>query len=421
MDPAATSVSKHVRVVGAAPTHEVALPEIDNAPTYDAPVLDRIGGVVRDQSWLPIVAALAGGGLTAARAMGSDHGALRRVAGPIGGALAGAALAIGGGVLVGRLFGGEAKGAAEAGAPVASGRVVADENLRVMSFNLHGGMGPAGEFGTSDEKLDRLAAAIRREDPDVVMLQEIDRFAVRSDHRDILAELAKRLQPDGAVFTPRGSKVSGGQEGTGMLTFNGVEVADARGIVSTDPRGDGVLRRLDGLVSGARKLWAKEVTRGEAPTGLTPDYMPRVTTDAMLVTPAGNQVRVLSGHYSWELPGIPSQENQIVPLAGMVDAWSGPTIWGADWNQRDDRPTGARERELLGAADLSDTFSDMGIEPGDPRRRTAGGSVPHEAIDRIYRSSEFTTRDVRVAPYADGEPDTSDHHAVVADLRLEAD
>lgn len=412
-------MSNRVHVAGRAPSHEVALPAVD-LPTYEPPVLDRIGDVVRDHTWLPVIGGLAGGGLVAARAMGSSQGVLRRIAGPIGGALAGAALALGGGALAGKLFGGEPTLTAARGVPEATGKVVADEDLRVMTFNLHGGMGPGGEFGTSDEKLDRLAAAIRHEDPDVVMLQEIDRFAARSGRTDILAELAKRLHPDGAVFTPRGSRVTGGQEGTGVLSFHGIEVADARGIVSTDPVGDGIGRRIDGLVSGGRKLWSERVTHGDAPKGLTPDYMPRVTTDAMLVTPAGNQVRVLSGHYSWQMPGIDSQGNQITPLAGIVAAWDGPTVWGADWNQNGSGRDGERERALLAPADMTDTFSDMGIAPDDPRRRSAGSVKPHAGIDRIYRSDEFTTRSTRVVPYAPGAPDPSDHHAVVADLHLDA-
>ena len=59
--------------------------------------------------------------------------------------------------------------------------------LRVMSFNIHIGIG-------MDEKLDlqRTAEAILKEKPDLVALQEVDRFAERTEKLDqpkILAEL----------------------------------------------------------------------------------------------------------------------------------------------------------------------------------------------------------------------------------------
>lgn len=61
--------------------------------------------------------------------------------------------------------------------------------LKVLSFNIHHGVGPDGRLD-----LDRLTAEIRRTHADVVGLQEVDRhFGARSDWADQPAELAARL------------------------------------------------------------------------------------------------------------------------------------------------------------------------------------------------------------------------------------
>lgn len=62
-------------------------------------------------------------------------------------------------------------------------------SLRVMTFNIHAG---AGEDGVFD--LDRTAAAIRAQHPDVVGLQEVDQnWDARSDFVDEPAALARAL------------------------------------------------------------------------------------------------------------------------------------------------------------------------------------------------------------------------------------
>jgi len=63
--------------------------------------------------------------------------------------------------------------------------------LRVVSWNLH-----RGEGGDGKQDLARIAAAIQSQDPDVVVLQEVDNKCKRSGEVDQAAELARltRLQ-----------------------------------------------------------------------------------------------------------------------------------------------------------------------------------------------------------------------------------
>src|SRR2546423_9106453 len=69
--------------------------------------------------------------------------------------------------------------------------------LRVMTFNMHTGIGEDGRLD-----LDRTAAVIRDSGADVVGLQEVDQhWAARSEFRDEAAELAARLSMP-AVFAP---------------------------------------------------------------------------------------------------------------------------------------------------------------------------------------------------------------------------
>ena len=60
--------------------------------------------------------------------------------------------------------------------------------LRVVSYNIHAGRGMDGKVD-----LKRIAEVIRREKPDLVALQEVDKFVSRSGNVDIAKELATLL------------------------------------------------------------------------------------------------------------------------------------------------------------------------------------------------------------------------------------
>ena len=88
--------------------------------------------------------------------------------------------------------------------------------LRVMTWNLHHGV---GEDGVLD--LERIAAVIRREDPDLVALQEMDRGCRRSGGVDQAAELA-RLTGLHGVFGAA-MDFDGGQYGQAILSRHPVD------------------------------------------------------------------------------------------------------------------------------------------------------------------------------------------------------
>lgn len=408
-----TTIRTNARYVGPSPSGGAGLPAAGAFEPYRSPLLDRVGDQVRERPWLPVlglaVGAVAGALVGAASARGLVGSGLRFA----GGGLFGSAGAVAAGAAVDLLQEREEVAAR----PAADPRVRVAEDLRVMSFNLHGAQGPYGDQFTSEAELRRLAETIRREKPDIVLLQELDRFAIRSNHSDTLVELARRLGATGAVYTPRGTLVTGRQEGTGVLTFNGVEVADARAAMHADAEGMGVVRRasaaVDGIVRGVRVgLLGQTHAEHEVPP-----FLPRVTTDAMLVTPAGNHVRVLSGHYTGPNPGVDNQGRQVGDVARLAAAWHGPTLLGADFNVSSGTAAGDRERALLAPAGLEDAFLAVGIPPGDERRRSFGAS-PATDLDRIYASGHFGVDAVWAVARPGNEPAPSDHLPIVADLRL---
>ena len=60
--------------------------------------------------------------------------------------------------------------------------------LRVMSYNIHHGEGMDGKID-----IERIAKVISKENPDLVALQEVDKFCTRSGKRDMAAELSELL------------------------------------------------------------------------------------------------------------------------------------------------------------------------------------------------------------------------------------
>src|ERR1044071_240107 len=84
-------------------------------------------------------------------------------------------------------------------------------NLRVMTYNIHVGVG-------MDKKLDlqRIADVIRKHDPDLVGLQEVDRGVQRTQRIDEIVELAKLTRMDYAFAF--NLPYQGGQYGVAILS-----------------------------------------------------------------------------------------------------------------------------------------------------------------------------------------------------------
>jgi endonuclease/exonuclease/phosphatase family metal-dependent hydrolase len=348
--------------------------------------VETAGTTIRDRGWWLVPAAAVG-------AAGGSAIGHRRVGGALG-AVSGAAAAV-------------TITAVGPRTPVVPVRAVADtrvrgaERLRIVEFNVHGGMGGSGEFLATPAKLDRLAQAIADLEPDIVLLQELDRFALRSTFSDTLRALARRLHPTGAAMAATAEKIYGRQEGPGILTFHGITLTDARGLRIGDAFGDDWARRARSALAGwagvAGGRWG--LRRRWFPT--TTEHQPRGAADAMAVTPQGTAIRVVSGHFSSPHDGVDEVARQVAPVLDTIRLWPGPTIVGADFNTQRDSAEYAAETRLAEAVGLTDA-----------------GATTRPTSDRVLVSGHFGVLSATVHDRPAGEPAVSDHSPVVVDLEL---
>ena len=100
-------------------------------------------------------------------------------------------------------------------------RPVFAKTLRVMTYNIHVGVG-------MDKKLDlaRIADLIENEHPDLVGLQEVDRFVKRTELRDEILELAKLTGMEFAFA--HNLDYQGGQYGVAILSRFPIQKIDHR-------------------------------------------------------------------------------------------------------------------------------------------------------------------------------------------------
>lgn len=235
-----------------------------------------------------------------------------------------------------------------------------DVPLRVMTYNIHHGADAADRMN-----LDRIAEVIRREDPDIVLLQEVDRGVERSGRRDLLRELATLTGLEHAAF---GKNIDhqGGDYGNGILSRYPI-----RREVNT---------------------WLDRVTPGE-----------RRGVLQTLIDVRGRQVAVLSTHLdasnaAERLLSTGQLVEKILPLYAEY-----PLVIGGDFNEV---PEGAIYPRY--SAVLSDAW-----RTGDGPGHTVPVNIPRRRIDFIFHDRRFAAVAARV-PHSDA----SDHLPVVADLRL---
>ena len=119
----------------------------------------------------------------------------------------------------------------------------ARKTIRVMTYNIHVGVG-------MDKKLDlqRIADVIKREQPDLVGLQEVDRGVKRTEGKDEIAELAGMTRMNFA-FAPN-LDYQGGKYGVAILSrlpikttvhrmFENKREAERRGMLHVEVEVDG--------------------------------------------------------------------------------------------------------------------------------------------------------------------------------------
>ena len=206
--------------------------------------------------------------------------------------------------------------------------------------------------------------------------------------------------------------MTGRSQHVAVMTFHGIRVTNARSFVHEDPYGNGLSRRVRGAVNDIRKA-VSDLRHKPAADVATPPLDVRDTLDTMLHTPAGNDIRMLTGHYGSRTRRFDHPANALYPVAAAVSAWNGATILAGDFNVRSATGDGSRERSVLSGAGLTDAFVAAGYAPGAEER----ASIPESPvdIDRIYTSRHARVASVSVVRDAGN---ASDHYPVIADLQL---
>ena len=393
----------------------VRLPELPGSePVHDSP-LDVVGRLIAHHRGL--TAGVAGIGALVGTALGG--GFLTRTLGGIGGAVAGATLVLGLSRIEELVRG---TGSPDSDAFVRQDAAVTDtprvgrhgEHLRVLDWNVRELIGNDGTFRTDDDAIDQIAAVVAREHPDVMVLQEVTEGSILGGFHGNIEELADRLGATDAVLVSNGVRASGKEKGGAVLTFGGATVQDARGLRHEDVAGNTTRHRL------AAALGVLRMGGFDLPDWIPGAYMPRTTTDVAITTAGGTDVRVLGMHLSGSSVGIGggpgSQQRQLAPVVGTLDAWQGPTIMAGDFNVAAWEPGYRYERQLLRGAGMRSTFDAMGIDPTS--RALAGtfqGSAGFRPIDRVYVSDELRVTGARVL-HDDAARRGSDHVPIVSDL-----
>lgn len=270
------------------------------------------------------------------------------------------------------------------GAGCRSGSVPPPVRLTVMSYNIRVGIG-GGEWHNDPSRitLEPVARLIESVQPDLVGLQEVDRFRRRTGGMDQPAWLADRLRMH-VAFEPA--------------------ITVARPDARPEHYGVALLSRHPIGPSTAFQLFKPDYRTSH------PEYPDYYSEQRVLlyapVEIAGRTVHLFVTH----LGLTPDQRaRQIAQIVEITARYRGPKILMGDFNAEPDEPAMTRL-----SREFQDTLSVVGA-PAEARRSYPAGSNPRKAIDYIFVSREFRVRTARVIRDVTL---ASDHNPVVAEVEL---
>ncbi len=284
--------------------------------------------------------------------------------------------------------------------------------LRVMTYNIHHGAGPVGEFEYHSEEEQRgylgaIAALIRAQDADIVALQEVDYASARSHDIDQLALLA-----DAAGY-PYRARITTWQKN--YVPFPGLSPAGHVGRIHS---GQAVMSRYP-ILSNRRVVLPQPT---ENAWWYNAFYLNR-SIQIVEVQVGAQRVAVFNCHL--EAYNARNREVQAPILTGLVqestaDGWivlgdmnalppEAPRFSGfedePDWDGANDR-TISMLRAALGA--------ELPPSGSDDSAFTFPGPAPSRRLDYIFSSPSLLPRAAQVLR-EEGRA-LSDHLPVVADV-----
>jgi endonuclease/exonuclease/phosphatase family metal-dependent hydrolase len=241
-----------------------------------------------------------------------------------------------------------------------------------MSYNIHSGAGQDEVFD-----IERQAAAIEAQHPDVLALQEVDVcWAARSDYVHEASWLARRLR---------------------MRVFFGPIYTlppDRRGAPARR-YGPATLSRHP-IISAVNHEITRLSTQGPNPVPEPAPGFPEV-----VINVHGARIRVFNAHLDFR-PDPAVREAQVADMLAIMKRDPGATVLAGDFNAAPD------DAEL---APLWADVADAVTLTGQRARPTYPADAPRKRIDYVTVSSDVGARAVWVP-----ETVASDHRPVVADL-----
>jgi endonuclease/exonuclease/phosphatase family metal-dependent hydrolase len=246
--------------------------------------------------------------------------------------------------------------------------------LRMMSYNIHAGADQDNVFD-----LERQAAVIEAQRPDVVALQEVDvHWSARSDYTDEASWLARRL---------------------GMRVFFGAIYSLPPERPGAPPReyGLAILSRFPILAAENHKITRVSTQVPDPAPGLVPGF------PEIVIRVRGVLVHVYDTHLDFRAdPAV--RRAQVADMLAIMNERPGATILAGDFNATPD------------AAELAPLWAELGdvmTRPGRVDIPTYPANAPRQRIDYVTAAPDIGVLGRWV-------PDTvaSDHRPVVADLLI---
>jgi endonuclease/exonuclease/phosphatase family metal-dependent hydrolase len=235
-----------------------------------------------------------------------------------------------------------------------SADTAADRLVRVMTWNIHGAVGRNPRFD-----LERVVALVRRHQPDVVALQEIDSRRAREAHVDNPFDVLQKAL---------------GAHGIGAKTVTTADGDYGQALISRWPLCNTEIHDLS-----------------------FPEREPRRAICSDVQTPAG-PLRVIATHLGLSLR---ERHSQVAALLAMLGGLQTTTVALGDFN---DWMWAGSVRRRLGR-----------ILPGYTNHRTFPSRWPLFHLDRVY----LWPREALVSSHTDIEARAiSDHLPVISDIRI---
>jgi endonuclease/exonuclease/phosphatase family metal-dependent hydrolase len=268
-----------------------------------------------------------------------------------------------------------------------------DRVVRVLVWNVH-----AGADADGVPNLERVAARIRAERADVVLLQELDRGATRSGGVDQPATLARLTGLE--VAFGKSLDFQGGDYGIGVLARWPIEASQVVPLPVDPPQA-----RSGGLTT------------------------PRVALVVRLRAPFGRLV-VVNSHIDAQRDDR-WRRQEATQLAALVDslvrqegARGATVLLGGDMNSEPASAAqallrgdgGADARDARGAPGRRDAWTACGGAPDDSSARTYPAKAPVKRIDYLYLTGRASCRAARVL-----DDQASDHRALLVEVEVGRD